>query len=141
MVTLGEQHLHQRAAQRVQFFDVAFHIESGLGGHGAGSNGAAIDLDRAQLAAAVRFEFRVVAQVRDVMAGSQCGLHHGLPLFKGNVCTIELEGVAHSFSFQVCTDIVASGHLPWHAPVRHPDRRPVRNPAISACFRKQGGNA
>ena len=39
---------------------------------------AAVDLDRAELAAAVRLEFRVVAEVRDVAPGRERRLHHGL---------------------------------------------------------------
>ena len=92
VVALDEQHLHQRAAQAVQFLAIAFHFQSRLGRHGAGGHGAAADFDGAQLATAVRLEFRVVAQVRDVTPGSQRRLHHRLSGFEGNGSTVELKG-------------------------------------------------
>ena len=68
MVALDEQHLQQRAALRVQFLVSLSTSSPACGRHGAGCGGTPVDLDRAQLARAVRLEFRVIAQVRDVLA-------------------------------------------------------------------------
>ena len=69
VVALDEQHLHQGAAQCVRSPRCRFPPRARpAAGSGAGAAGAAVDLHRAQLAAAVRLELRVVAQMRNVDA-------------------------------------------------------------------------
>ena len=69
---------------------------TGAGHHGARGARAAIDLDRAQLARAVRLEFWVVAQVRDEDPGGACGLDDGLAFLEGNDLAVEHESLAHA---------------------------------------------
>jgi hypothetical protein len=93
MIALGEQHLQQCAALVVELRRAVLDHRAGLGFHGAGGTEAAIDLDRAQLAGAVRGEIRMPAQVRDVHAGRLGGLHDGLPGRAGDVFAVELESL------------------------------------------------
>ena len=58
---------------------------------GAGSHVAAVDLHRAELAAAVRLEFRVVAQVRDIAPRRQRRLDDRLAGPVGNVGAVQRE--------------------------------------------------
>ena len=91
VVALGEQHLHQRAAQLVQFLGVALDLGGALGRRGAGGHHPAVHLGGADLAAPVRLEFRVVAQVGDVLAGGQRRLHHGLAGLERHFDAVEEE--------------------------------------------------
>ena len=79
MVALDEQHLHQGPALVVQLLGVAFDLGTGLRRHRATRRSLAVDAHGAQLAAAVRLELRVIAQVRDVVPGRKRGLDHALP--------------------------------------------------------------
>ena len=72
VVALDEQHLHQACAgSRSASRCCSRPPCRRCGRHRAGSGRAAVDLHRADLAAAVRLEVRVVAEVRDVDAGGE----------------------------------------------------------------------
>ncbi|MPN49617.1 hypothetical protein SDC9_197239 [bioreactor metagenome] len=96
VIALDEQHLRQRPAFGVDLLGIALDHHAGHGAHGAGGRVAAIDLDRAQLARAVRLELRVVAQVRDEDPGLAGGLDDGLPVLEGDGLAVERKGQAHA---------------------------------------------
>ena len=95
VVALDEQHLHQRATLVVQLLGVAFDLGTGLRRHRATGRGLAVDAYGAHLAAAVRLEFRVIAQVRDVVPGGERGLDHALPGRERDFLAVEQKAVGH----------------------------------------------
>src|SRR5574343_120826 len=96
VVAFNEQHLGQRPALGVDFLGGALDDHAGGGAHRTRGGMPAIDLDRAQLARAVRLEFRVVAQVRDADAGGAGRLDDGLAVFEGDGLAVEGEGLVHA---------------------------------------------
>ena len=68
MIALDEQHLHQRPAVGVQVGGVHLDLLAGGRPHRASGSVAAIDDHAAQFAAAVRLEFRMMAEMRDIDA-------------------------------------------------------------------------
>jgi hypothetical protein len=93
MIALGEQHLHERAPQAVQFLGIALHLDTRTDRRRAGCHHAAADARRAHLAAAVRLEFGVVAEVRNVAARGERGLQHCLARLEGDLLAIQQESL------------------------------------------------
>ncbi len=91
VVALDEQHLQQRAPFIEDFLGAVVHIHALGCFQRAGRGVPAVHADDAYTATAMRWEVRVVAQVRDVLAGSQRGVHDGLAILEGDVLAVQLE--------------------------------------------------
>src|SRR5574343_1693106 len=117
VVALDEQHLGQRPAFGVDFLGITFDDHAGRGAHRARGSVPAIDLDRAQLARAVRLEFRVVAKVRDEDACVGRRLDDGLAVGKGDGLAIQGKGLAHALPPFSVTRWAAASSRPviWRA--------------------------
>src|SRR5512135_212181 len=92
VIAFDEQQLHQHAPLGIELRRLALHLEPGASWQRAGRGVRAVHLDGAQLAAAVRPELGVIAEVRDVAPGRERGLQHRLPGRERHLLSIELEG-------------------------------------------------
>ena len=84
MIALDEQHLEEVATLFRNSIGIVFHLDTGHRRLGAGGNMAAVDPDDADTTAAMRREFRIVAQVRNVLPGTQRGIHDGIAFLESD---------------------------------------------------------
>ena len=146
MVALDEQHLHQRAPLVVELRRVVLHPMPARRRLRAGRDRRPFDLHRAQPAAAVRRELRVVAQVRDVDARREGRLHDGLARRERdrprrrcvNVVLSLMRGLRLGRSARRHRRARSSGAP---APARHRGRRRARSRATSGAARRPAGNS
>ena len=78
VIAFDKQHLQQGTSLLLNGLAVVFHLQPFCRWLGAGGHPAPVDADDTHPAAAVWFEFRVVAQVGDVSARAQRSIHDGL---------------------------------------------------------------
>jgi hypothetical protein len=104
MIPLYEEHLQQRAPLAIERLGIAFHHLPGNSSCGAGSHVSSVHRHRAQLARAMRLEFRVITKMRNPRTLLFSRLNDGLPVTEGNVISIQRKRRAHGCSSSKCTE-------------------------------------